>query len=40
MNRLTIFSLSTLLALLVLQSDLHAQRNPRDTAKLGKGGSS
>jgi Protein of unknown function (DUF2911) len=38
MNRLTIFSLSTLLALLVFQSDLRAQRNPRDTAKLEKGG--
>jgi Protein of unknown function (DUF2911) len=38
MNRLTIFSFSTLLALLLVQTDLHAQRNPRATAKLEKGG--
>ena len=38
MKRIMIFSLSLLLALLFAQTDLHAQRNPRATARLEKGG--
>jgi hypothetical protein len=38
MKRIMIFPLSLLLALLFVQTDLHAQRNPRATARLEKGG--
>ena len=38
MKRTMVFSLSVLSALLFLKTDLHAQRNPRATARLEKGG--